>query len=404
MDANHLRTRKNAKVRCAYCLALNALVDYRKVLNQEEAKVSRRAQKLVDLDDEEYVEEFSFADQSAVVESNPLSFALHLVATQVRRLETAEPWVKAMAKALTDLLRSLFNEIAHLGAIVAHTQEWWDAYDDTEQFVTRLQTTSPDEMAFIEPDEVPGTLQRNCSEAMLNMVTLETRLGQLSFLLNAHKEHQTANSDLTCPICGENLGPSRPTFIMLAGCWHSLCDVCLEKIRKLPSVSERKCPLCRRPIDTASTHAARRRQHMLIHFDGGNNRSQSEDQSDTIPVRGDHSSKIQEVLRCLKRLKLQDPTAKAVVFSSWTSILNTLERALVENKISCTTFLKPRDGGLVDFRSPTSKFWVLLIPLSLGANGLNLIEANHVLLVDPVLNPGREIQAIARVHRIGQTR
>ena len=47
---------------------------------------------------------------------------------------------------------------------------------------------------------------------------------------------------------------------------------------------------------------------------------------------------------------------------------------------------------------------VILMSLKAGGEGLNLQEANHVLVLEPWWNPQVELQAIQRAHRIGQTK
>lgn len=47
---------------------------------------------------------------------------------------------------------------------------------------------------------------------------------------------------------------------------------------------------------------------------------------------------------------------------------------------------------------------VLLLLVQQGAAGLNLTEAQHVVLLEPLLDPAQELQAMGRVNRFGQTR
>ena len=102
---------------------------------------------------------------------------------------------------------------------------------------------------------------------------------------------------------------------------------------------------------------------------------------------------------------MDDPSSKVIVFSQWEDVLTIVERALVANNIPSTRI---KGSTKINQKLHTFKtnalMPVLLLPLKSGANGLNLIEANHVIMVEPLLDGGVERQAINRVHRIGQTR
>ena len=65
--------------------------------------------------------------------------------------------------------------------------------------------------------------------------------------------------------------------------------------------------------------------------------------------------------------------------------------------------MRQRAKALHDFQNdpPTTVF---LLSMRAGAVGINLTQANRVFLLEPCFNPALELQAIGRVHRLGQKR
>ncbi|KAJ8932032.1 hypothetical protein NQ314_015005 [Rhamnusium bicolor] len=120
-------------------------------------------------------------------------------------------------------------------------------------------------------------------------------------------------------------------------------------------------------------------------------------------IKGNYSTKIEAIIKLILDLKTEDINVKILLFSSWVTVLKCLTEALMTNHISCelatTTNLEAR---IERFKNIKQNITVLLLPIALGSKGLNLVEATHVILTEPLLNPADELQAVGRVHRIGQ--
>ncbi|RZB69691.1 E3 ubiquitin-protein ligase SHPRH isoform B [Glycine soja] len=144
----------------------------------------------------------------------------------------------------------------------------------------------------------------------------------------------------------------------------------------------------------------------------------SKTDDETCPICQEKLGKqkmIEAVTRRILWVKANDHRAKVLVFSSWNDVLDVLEHAFAANNI---TFFRMKGGrkahvAISQFRgkqngtkgcegSTPKSIQVLLLLIQHGANGLNLLEAQHVVLVEPLLNPAAEALAISRVHRIGQ--
>ena len=194
-----------------------------------------------------------------------------------------------------------------------------------------------------------------------------------------------ANGDAvvdTCPVCLSEMGRERS----VPKCAHSLCMPCTEKIMRRHG-GKFVCPVCRED-DAAPSMASE-----LRWADGS---------SAGTSICGSWGTKVTAIIEQVLALP---PSDKCLIFSQWDDMLALIGRALLENSVRFERLhgQSKFDAALHGFRhDPLVR--ALLLPLKSGANGISLVEAQHVLLAEPLLETQVEAQAIGRVHRMSQTR
>uniref|UniRef100_A0A672UBH6 E3 ubiquitin-protein ligase SHPRH n=1 Tax=Strigops habroptila TaxID=2489341 RepID=A0A672UBH6_STRHB len=275
------------------------------------------------------------------------------------------------------------------------------AIDELAMATERLRVRHPDEpkpnppvLHIIEPHEVEQNRVKLLNDKAVAKSQLQKKLGQLLYLTNLEKSQDKTTGGVNpepCPICARQLGKQWAVLT----CGHCFCNECTAIIIEQYSVGTRrssiKCAICRQTTS-----------HKEISYVFT---AETANQEDDIPVKGSHSTKVEAVVRTLKRIQFKDPGAKSLVFSTWQDVLDIISKALYDNNMVFSQI-----NGISKFQENLSAFKydpninILLLPLHTGSNGLNIIEATHVLLVEPILNPAHELQAIGRVHRIGQTK
>ncbi|CAF2298271.1 unnamed protein product [Brassica napus] len=338
---------------------------------------------------------------------------------------------KLAAKNHLKTLEVMRKEYAHARALARDQAHLLRAYDEIKMATMRLQLReSEDDTAIyaLSLDELDAASVQNTNDKFLAQSSLLSIKGKLRYLkgLIETKQKQGESQDHSspveetakasdpveqerenvvkredaCPICHETLRNQKMVF----QCGHSTCCKCFFSMTERGSVHEtmRKwvmCPICRQHTDVGNIAYADDRQNG---YSSGQDHRENEA---SLSVQGSYGTKIEAVTRRLLWIKSSDPEAKVLVFSSWNDVLDVLEHAFSANGI---TFIRMKGGR--KSQTAISKFkgtekesiQVLLLLVQHGANGLNLLEAQHVVLVEPLLNPAAEAQAVGRVHRIGQ--
>ncbi|CAN9209729.1 unnamed protein product [Alternaria alternata] len=104
----------------------------------------------------------------------------------------------------------------------------------------------------------------------------------------------------------------------------------------------------------------------------------------------------------------QTPGTKSIVFTFWSSALDLIKKGLSRASITFTRYdgnTTPinRSLALKNFREDPN-ISVILMTISCAAVGLNITAATRAYIMEPQWNPTVEEQALARVHRMGQTK
>uniref|UniRef100_A0A672VED3 Helicase like transcription factor n=1 Tax=Strigops habroptila TaxID=2489341 RepID=A0A672VED3_STRHB len=209
-------------------------------------------------------------------------------------------------------------------------------------------------------------------------------------LVNKMKLVLSSGSDEECAVCLESL-----TVPVITRCAHVFCRPCIFEVIRSEQPNA-KCPLCRSEL---------RAEHLVECPLEGEIDSSNEKKSDQEWIS---SSKINALMHALIELRRDDPTAKCLVVSQFTTFLSLIENPLKESGFAFTRLdgsmaQKKRVEAIQCFQSsqagsPT----VMLLSLKAGGVGLNLTAASRVFLMDPAWNPAAEDQCFDRCHRLGQ--
>lgn len=236
---------------------------------------------------------------------------------------------------------------------------------------------------------------------------------KLRYLLHMKTESKSTAPRI-CTICTDQFEVGSMT-----ACGHQFCKDCVL----LWWSQHHNCPVCKtrlhpnsfhdityKPAEIAvqaespssspssSSNSSSDRQHdQSIYSDVSTTML---NQIKNIDIRGpSFGSKIDFLCRHLLWLREHDPGSKAIIFSQYREFIDVLDRAFAEAKISATRF--DAKNGIEKFKSDAS-IECFLLHAKAHSTGLNLVIASHVFLCEPLINTAIELQAIARVHRIGQ--
>lgn len=139
---------------------------------------------------------------------------------------------------------------------------------------------------------------------------------------------------------------------------------------------------------------------------------ESDEDSDLNYLIQIYGTKMANLISYIKNDFSKDPTNRAIIFSQWDNLLKNVQLTLKQNGIKslvCKGSIFQKNKAVEQFKKDSSDYNIILLSTKYAASGLDLMEANKVIFIDPIYGDhqyrhGTESQAIGRAHRLGQKR
>lgn len=247
----------------------------------------------------------------------------------------------------------------------------------------------------------------------------DTKVKQENGTVNEEK-----SEDIICIICQSSI-----TVGSLTACGHRFCKACLDEWLARHST----CPMCKSHTDKDTVYYFTHYKHDLkaqaVETGNGQTSEDSESsQHDAIhqvykqvdqetlrdiqrmKLSNSYGSKVDMIVKQVLHLRSQDADVQIVIFSQWQDLLMILSFAFDKANISYVSARgsrvaanKLRNVDPVEaFKDQSDIKTCFLLNAQAQASGLTLINATHIFLCEPLVNTPTELQAINRIHRIGQ--
>jgi SWI/SNF-related matrix-associated actin-dependent regulator of chromatin subfamily A3 len=224
---------------------------------------------------------------------------------------------------------------------------------------------------------------KQCVNSPYSVLKSMKRLSEYTSLEEAsvYLKNCILGEESECDICFDRLAN-----IIAEPCGHSCCKECWARIKK--NNSNLKCPYCRKSILSLNTK---------------NDIIKKPLESIQLPVLQEESTKINKVIQLIDDIIKNNE--KVVVVSQYINTLNDI-KGLIKYKyieINGKIPLILRQENVIAF-DKNSDIKVCFLSMTAGSEGINLISANHLILIDLYWNQAKIDQVSDRINRIGQTR